>query len=155
MLNTLVDFVPLTVVIFFSFAGIAIFETIVIKAFKRLEPPKNLFFSLAANGAGFLITFFVGVILIFAFLAFFSTALGGALFLMVISLIVLVVLIAIIPILTCSARFILLKLFGVTEETRFRFIYSVVSTLGVIAAIFVLQFLISMVIFYIFPDFAV
>lgn len=155
MLKILVDFIPLTVVIFFSFVGITVIETFVIKAFKRLESPKNLYFSIAANVAGFLITLFVGVFALFAFLAFFSTTLGGAWGLMVLSGIAFVALIALIPILIFVARFFLLKSFGLTEETKFRVIYSIASTIGVIIAIFILQFLLSMVIFTIFPDFAV
>ena len=155
MLDTLVDFVPLTVVIFFSFVVITAIETLVIKLFKRLESPKNLLYSIAANVAGFLITLVVGILILFAFLIFFSSTMGGAFLLMIVSGIVMVLLIALIPLSIFAARFFLLKSFGLTEETKFRVIYSIISTIGVILAIFVLQFFVSVIIFQLFPDFAV
>lgn len=155
MLDILADFIPLTVVIFLSFIIITVIETFVIKAFKRLESPKNLFYAIAANVAGFLLTLIVGALALFAFLAFFSTTLGGAWGLMILSGIALVVLIALIPILIFVARFLLLKSFGVTEDTKFRVIYSIASTIGVIVGIFILQFLFGVIVTNFFPNLAV
>lgn len=155
MLNALLDFIPLAVVILLSFIIITVIETFVIKAFKRLESPKNLFYAIAANVAGFFITLFVGVFILFAFFALISTGLGGAFWLMLLSGLALVILIALIPILIFVARFFLLKTFGVTEDTKFRVIYSIASTIGVIVGIFILQFIFGVIVTNFFPQFAV
>lgn len=154
MLEMLSDFIPLTVVTFLSFIGVGVVETFVLKFLKRLESPKNLFYAISANLLGFLITLLVGVLILFAFLSLFSTTLGGAFGLAALSFIVLGILIALIPILMFIARFFLFRYFEVAE-TKFRVTYSLISTFSTLIALFIFMFLVSKVVFFIFPDFAV
>ena len=154
MLETLSDFIPLAVVTFLSFIGVGVVETFILKLLKRLEAPKNLFYALSANLLGFIITLLVGVLILFAFLSLFSTTLGGAFGLAALSFIVLGILIALIPILMFTARFFLFRYFEITE-TKFRIIYSLISTISTLIALFVFISVVSRVVFFIFPDFAV
>ena len=154
MLETLSDFIPLAVVTFLSFICVGVVETFILKLLKRLEAPKNLFYALSANLLGFIITLLVGVLILFAFLSLFSTTLGGAFGLAALSFIVLGILIALIPILMFIARFFLFRYFEITE-TNFRIIYSLISTISTLIALFVFMSVVSRVVFFIFPDFAV
>lgn len=154
MLEMLSDFIPLTVVTFLSFVGVGVVETFILKFLKRLESPKNLFYAVSANFLGFLITLLVGVFILFAFLSLFSTTLGGAFGLAALSVIALGILIALIPILMFIARFFLFRYFEITE-TKFRVTYSLISTFSTLIALFIFMFLVSKVVFFIFPDFAV
>jgi len=127
------DFLPLLGVIFVGFLVITVIETFALKSLKRLEAPKNLFFAVSANLVGFLISLILGVVLLYALALFFGATMAGYVGMLVISLIVTIILIVLIPLLIFLTRFFLFRFFAITE-TKFRVVYSLLSTVCVLLA---------------------
>ncbi len=129
----------------------AIIEVFVLRAFKRLEAPKNLYYVLAANISGFVITIFVSSLMVFLFLAFFAAALGGVGSVALGSIVGIIVLLLLIPILIFVVRFLLFKILGLAE-TKFSLIYSLLSTIGVLVVMIALWSLVIFILSSINPN---
>lgn len=119
-----------TAITFVIFMVIGVIEVFVLRAMKRLEAPKHLYYSVFANTAGFLITAIISTIMIFFMITIFAAMLGGVGTVFIGSLITFLILLVLIPLLTFGVRFFLFRLFKV-PEMRFRIIYSVLSTICV------------------------
>lgn len=127
------DFLPLLIVIFVGFSIVTVIETFLLKALKRLEAPKNLFYAVLANFVSFLISLVLGLVLLYTLALLFGAVMAGYSGTFLVSIVAAIILIALIPILIFLARFFLFRIFSVTE-TKFRVVYSLISTIGVMLA---------------------
>ncbi|MGD9589978.1 MAG: hypothetical protein AB7Q37_16545 [Pyrinomonadaceae bacterium] len=113
------------------FGVITFVEVFVLRAIQRLEAPKHLYFAASANGIGFILTILISAVLVFLLIAFGASVLGGVGLAMMGTLIGIIVSLVLIPLSLFLVRFFLFRAFKVTD-TKFRVLYSLLSSVGVL-----------------------